>query len=1450
MKMKSKVVKPVRFGDQIEIEIDSMAFGGDAVGRYQDFAVFIRGALPGERVVARVNLVKDHYAVAEVVSVLRPSADRVEPPCPIFEECGGCQWQHFDYPRQLLTKTQFVKDAIERIGKLKDITVNPCLGSPSTYAYRNKALPVLSMRDGHFVSGIYEPRSHQLVPYKTCPIQGDAINDLIQRVLRKIDQAGLTPYQEKSHTGFLRHLGVRQGFKTNELLLAFVTRTEIPEEKVQKNGLPQEELSEVLPRIARELMTEIPALVGVLQNVNSSRTNIVFGPQTKVLQGRDHYFEVIDGYKLKVSLQSFIQVNTGQADQLHEVVRKALGDPFHKKKWGTVLDLYSGIGTLALAVSEKAEYVIGVEEIVPAVEDARLNAKNNHRSNLEFLAGDVPQVLLDLKKQGLNQIDAVILDPPRKGVSPEVLARVAALHPERLVYVSCDPTTLARDLALLTQHGYLVEWAQPLDMFPQTYHVETVVRLTRDTPLPPDVSAKLADPTVLDFRLPKAPEPPPFDPTVWKERSERWGMMSAKGLAALGKFLLWLAAFAGKGLQWTWAVLSNLAIVAKEGWGSFSRQTAANLKERAEKQAYLKALEQENISKAQLLSNAIRLADLEIQLKDSLASAVKTQKKAKAEKKIEIKEKVKKSKLDWIPLWLSLPRVKLPQVRLPEWDLMPLMMLVFGNKIARWTVAAFFLMVGGYIATAKIAPLLSRSSVNPAFTQLMPDVIAIMPNRSFLRYEMVPFEVKFNTRDMANFSDTRATVVVYNGGQVVTTVGNRDKLVLKRDNEEGRLYGNWPIPYNPKAGTYLAELTVTSPEWKTPKVLRSAFTIPPLKPQGMYPGYATLTMEGGKQLINGAVPAIDGSESMRAGNAIQWAKFMGANCFCFLAGQTSIWDHIISRDFPFSTGDIDLAHKYAKSAHEAGMKFAAYITTFKVVGDAWNLAPYQFSLGYDKDNDQVVQTRFISLNDPKRRQDVIDILKKFDDDSFIDVVGLDYVRTGFAGYEMVDEFMKDLNVPAPAGYGSMTKDDRIHWLAKTVQGDKNHEVISLFEWWRAHKVALALKSILDEAKISKPVFTFTLGWQQGHQHGQDPAMFVDAGVNYNHIMLYEGDRGTLQSMNTQWPNYLSRGNGMYAMGEMVDFNWVQKSLNPPAPEELYNREVDTFENWFPMNARLGMFWHDLYRIVYGIRGPYSAMEWTIAGGKAFTTLKNAEGVLPIKVSLIVPKEIPSGVAVPMNIEVRNQSNQNLKGLTLHQLDTTKNYSSDLTTVGPFDIPAGHTMRFKNLVVTIPKDDEPERDNRYMTAVLVEQADTDLRAFDFVYVHRLGAKALRLIEHPEEQVQHTVKVHHSHKPKPVQPAAVQSAPVNAVPANAAPSNPAPAAPAPTTPPASDNSDSLGPLNGPGIDPAAGTAGNGLTGLSDGMSGGSSNPAPTPAGSPSSSGYDSQLLQNSILEQLPK
>ena len=908
------VVKPVRHGDQIELEITSLAFGGDSVGRYQDFAIFVPGGLPGERVKARITQVKDHYATGEILSVLRRSPDRVEPPCNIFEECGGCQWQHFNYPRQLQTKRQFVVDALKRIGRLDNVTVQPCLPSPSPFAYRNKAMPVLSMREGHFVSGIYEPRSHHLVPYHTCPIQGDAINDFIQKVLKKIDRSGLTPYQEKKHSGFLRHLAVRQGVKTGELLLAFVTRTEVPDERVQKASLMPEELEGILPRIARELMQETPGLVGVLQNINASRTNIVFGQATRTLAGRDHYFEVIDDLKLKVSLKSFLQVNTLQADMLHTIVREALGDPVHKKKWGTVLDLYSGIGTLAMAISEKSDYVVGIEEIGSAVEDAKINAQLNRRSNIDFLEGDVAPILLGLKEKGLTQIDAAILDPPRKGILPEVLARVTAFHPDRLVYVSCDPSTLARDLALLVKHGYVVDWAQPLDMFPQTYHVETVVRLTRENPLPPEIVAPISQPELEPFRLTKPVEPTSLNISVnfnaFKEKTanlfqaigQQFGAAFELVLSILATLFAWvknsflyLGRSAGSVFRSSGKVsaeagrnLSGMTQKTFEGVGNFAQKSVFSghkillfIREKlaalavkigsafqrkpeppsfppiqeapAPIETFIATFEETTVVQGEIITGASESSPV---IEDAVTSFTAFAEVESAQSVIEppvaestlisqpsalpfIEAPPVQPQVEWKP---SEPRI--PAVEIPRW--------FRGRTSFRWALMAAFLVGGGLLAKATLLPQSKRMGLLvPMVSQMIPDVIAVMPTRNYLRFEMVPFEVRLNQDEISSFPEMNAAVEIFQNGNPVKMVDGRFKLNLKRDTEAKKFTGNWPIPYNPVPGTYIAEVMVTSPQWESPKVFESAFTLSPLKPSGLYPGYAALTMEGGKQLIKG-----------------------------------------------------------------------------------------------------------------------------------------------------------------------------------------------------------------------------------------------------------------------------------------------------------------------------------------------------------------------------------------------------------------------------------------------------------------------------------------------------------------------------------------------------------------------------------------------------------------------
>jgi 23S rRNA (uracil1939-C5)-methyltransferase len=1191
--MTDKPPRPLQFGQEVELTIANLAFGGEGVARMEGFAVFVPGALPGEKVRVVAREVKDRWARAELKTVLDPSPHRVAPPCPIFSECGGCQWQHYDAEGQLASKRQAVVESLERIGKLPDVQVEPCLSSPDSYAYRNKALPVVSMRAGHFVAGIYEPRSHTLVPYTTCPIQTDAINLLVQKALGKVEQAGLTPYQPKSHTGFLRHLVVRHGRGTGEMLLAFVTREEKTQERLTRPTVVMEESDQILPRIAAELMAEVPGLVGVLQNINPARTNIVLGMETKLLAGTTHFRESFDGLTLRVSLHSFLQVNTTQAAQLHEVVRGALGKAPDGNKWGTVLDLYGGIGTLALAVADAADYVLGVEEVGPAVEDARENARLNQKKNLDFVQGDASQTLVGLKAQGLTQVDAVILDPPRKGVPPELLSRLAAMKPERLVYVSCDPSTLARDLGQLTQQGYRVDWVQPLDMFPQTYHVESVARLTRlAPPVPEDLSGGA---TKRVFRLPSTGLTPPEASTPAKaEASEprtqvvRWG-----------------------------------------GWRAFFR-------------------------KKREPSDAM-----------ALPSAVAS----------------------------TFPR--------------PL-------KAALWALLFFGV---GYATYATLRP--DQGTAVLESKPQVGDILPELPSGIVKRYEILTFAIRRGREAQGRQGAWSATAQVFQAGKLVETVGRQTMVQLKSEPGDRCLVGHWPVPFNPIPGTYQVRLNVVWPNPAKTETFESAFTIPPLVPTLLPSGFAALSFEGGQKLETGRVPSLDGEGRDAYAHVAEWTKFMGADALFFLGAQTSVWGEIHKKEFPFNKYALDSAHRYGLALHEQGLRLGVYLTGFRVVGDAWEKAPYKFATGYDRTEDRLRSIDFVSLTDPSRQEHIVEVLRHLQKDDSVDYIGLDYVRTGTGGYEMVDEYVEAMDEPVPDEYKGWTPEERSLWLARRIEKEKVTRTVRRYEWWRAHKVALVLKDMFERAQLTKPVFTFTLGWEMGHQHGQDPAMYVDAGVGINNIMLYQRGPEQFRGMKEHWPPYLDRGNGMYVMGEMVDFNWVQKSINPPAPEELYNREIGSFENWFPHNALLGMYWHDLYRLLYGAKGPYTTMEWTVAGGKAFTFMRQAQNVSSLLTRVEAPKEVPVGMPFTFSVDILNRSERDLEGLSLIQIDPTKSFYSEIARVGPFKLPAGHRVKVSNLKALLPEEDIPARDNRWMLAVVVGKAGSrEDRVFDFTYVKSL------------------------------------------------------------------------------------------------------------------------------------
>ena len=452
-----------RKNDLVTLEIEDCGIDGEGIGKADGFTVFVKDAVIGDTVTAKIIKAKKNYGYGRLMEVLKPSPYRVEPKCEFARQCGGCQLQALSYEQQLVFKTNKVKGHLERIGGFTDIPMEPIIGMDELFHYRNKAqFPVGRNKEGKIVTGFYAGRTHNIIENRDCALGVAENKEVLDRVIAHMEKYGIEPYNEATGKGLVRHVLIRYGYFTKEVMVCLI---------LNGNKIPKEEL------LVKSLC-EIPGMTSITINVNKKRSNVILGEEICLLWGQEYITDRIGDISYQISPLSFYQVNPMQTQKLYA---KALEyADLHGEE--TVWDLYCGIGTISLFLAQKAKFVRGVEIVPAAIENAKENAKLNGLENTEFFVGKAEEVLpREYKKNGVYA-DVIVVDPPRKGCDETLLETMVEMNPERIVYVSCDSATLARDLKYLCERGYELRKVCPVDQFGMTVHVETVVLLSQQKP--------------------------------------------------------------------------------------------------------------------------------------------------------------------------------------------------------------------------------------------------------------------------------------------------------------------------------------------------------------------------------------------------------------------------------------------------------------------------------------------------------------------------------------------------------------------------------------------------------------------------------------------------------------------------------------------------------------------------------------------------------------------------------------------------------------------------------------------------------------------------------------------------------------------------------------------------------------------------------------------------------
>ncbi|MBH1940760.1 23S rRNA (uracil(1939)-C(5))-methyltransferase RlmD [Mobilitalea sibirica] len=450
----------VKKNDQVEVTIEDIGSDGEGIGKYKGYTLFIKDTVVGDKALVKVMKTGKTYGYARLVELITPSGSRIQPRCPIADKCGGCQLQHMDYKKQLEYKENKVRNCLTRIGGFTKIPMEPICGMEEPYYYRNKSqFPVGRKKDGTLSIGFYAGRTHSIIDTQHCYIGAKVNVDILKFMRTFIEQYHIEPYDEETHKGLLRHILTRVGFQTGEIMVCLV---------INGNNLPHREK-------LVEGLKNIQGMKSICLNINTSKTNVILGDKVIPIWGEPYITDSIGPIKYQISPLSFYQVNPEQTKKLYELALQYADLHGDEIVW----DLYCGIGTISLFLAQKAKKVYGVEIIPQAIEDAKTNARINGIDNAEFYVGAAEEVLPRMYKEKKVKADVIVVDPPRKGCDQSLLDTILEMGPKRVVYVSCDPATLARDLKYLCEKDYDLVKVQAVDQFGHSVHVETVVLLSK-----------------------------------------------------------------------------------------------------------------------------------------------------------------------------------------------------------------------------------------------------------------------------------------------------------------------------------------------------------------------------------------------------------------------------------------------------------------------------------------------------------------------------------------------------------------------------------------------------------------------------------------------------------------------------------------------------------------------------------------------------------------------------------------------------------------------------------------------------------------------------------------------------------------------------------------------------------------------------------------------------------